>query len=141
MSPNADLVTIYWERCWNERRVDRLGEVFAAEYQHGRRVSTPEQHAEIIRDTVASFPDLRVEVIDLEDLSETVITRTRFIGTHGGTIFGLSPTGRPISAPSLDVFFFGDGRVTRLWHLFDHLPIVEGIGAEVRVGDEIASFD
>lgn len=89
---------------------------------------------------MASFPDLHVRIDDLEDLGETVITRTRFIGTHLGVIFGLPATGRAIDAPSLDVFFFRGGRVTRLWHLFDHWPIVRGIGAEVRIGDEVAQF-
>ncbi|HVE63902.1 MAG TPA: ester cyclase, partial [Mycobacteriales bacterium] len=65
----------------------------------------------------------------------------RFIGTHGGEYVGLSATGRPIEAPSLDVFFFRDGLVERMWHLFDHLPLVQGIGAEVRVGDQVAVFD
>jgi len=140
-SVNADTVRKYWQSCWNERRVDLLSEVFGAEYLHGRTPYSPERHAEIIRDTVRSIPDLMVRVDDLEDLGETVITRSRFIGSHGGEIFGLSATGRMIDAPSLDVFFFRDGRVTRLWHLFDHLPIVQGIGAEVRLGDEVAVLD
>jgi predicted ester cyclase len=138
---NADLVRLYWETCWNQRRVERLGEVFHEEYLHGRANRSPADHAEIVHETVASFPDLQVRIDDLEDMGDTVITRTRFIGTHQGEIFGLSGTGRPINAPSLDVFFFRDGRVARLWHLFDHLPIVRGIGAEVRVGDEVADFD
>jgi steroid delta-isomerase-like uncharacterized protein len=139
--PNAELIRMYWAACWNERRVEQLREVFHDEYLHGRTSRTPADHAEIVRETVASFPDLQVRIDDLEDLGETVITRTRFIGTHQGVIFGLSATGRAIDAPSLDVFFFRDGRVARLWHLFDHLPIVRGIGAEVRIGDEMAQFD
>jgi steroid delta-isomerase-like uncharacterized protein len=139
--PNAELIRMYWAACWNERRVEQLREVFHDEYLHGRTSRTPADHAEIVRETVASFPDLQVRIDDLEDLGETVITRTRFIGTHQGVIFGLSATGRAIDAPSLDVFFFRDGRVARLWHLFDHLPIVRGIGAEFRIGDEMAQFD
>lgn len=139
--PNVDLIRIYWDACWNERQVDRLVEVFHDPYLHGRATRTPADHAEIVRETVASFPDLQVRIDDLEDLGETVITRTRFIGTHDGQIFGLSGTGRSINAPSLDVYFFRDGRVARLWHLFDHLPILQGIGAEVRVGDEVADLD
>ncbi|MEX0625257.1 MAG: ester cyclase, partial [Chloroflexota bacterium] len=103
--PNADLIRMYWADCWNERRVERLREVFHDEYLHGRTSLTPADHAEIVRETVASFPDLHVRIDDLEDLGETVITRTRFIGTHLGVIFGLPATGRAIDAPSLDVFF------------------------------------
>lgn len=137
----AEIVRLYWDVCWNQRDTDRLGEVFHAEYLHGRTPFTPERHAQIIHDTVAAFPDLQVRVDELEERDEMVITRSRFIGTHGGSIFGLSATGRTIDAPSLDVYYFRDGLVTRLWHLFDHLPIVAAIGAEVRIGDEVASFD
>ena len=140
-SLNADLVRMYWATCWNERQVERLGEVFHDPYLHGRASRTPADHAEIVRETVASFPDLQVRIDDLQDLGETVITRTRFIGTHRGAIVGLSGTGRCINAPSLDVYFFEGGRVARLWHLFDHLPILQGIGAEVRIGDQVAEFD
>lgn len=139
--PNADVVRLYWDVCWNERRVDQLAEVFSDPYTHGRTRFSPERHAEIIRGTVVSFPDLRVSVDELEDRGNLVITRSRFIGTHGGPIFGLGPTGRPMEAPSLDVYFFDAGKVVKLWHLFDHLPILTSIGAEVRVGDEIADLE
>ena len=138
---NAETVRMYWQVCWNERRVDRLADVFHAEYLHGRRSSSPEGHAAIIEETVRSFPDLQVHIDDLEDLGDTIITRTRFVVTHGGEIFGLRATGRSIEGPSLDVYFFDRGRVRRLWHLFDHLPLIVAIGAEVRVGGELAQFD
>ncbi|HVE99485.1 MAG TPA: ester cyclase, partial [Mycobacteriales bacterium] len=122
-SSNVAVVRMYWEQCWNARLPDRLGEVFHAEYTHGRTPYSPTLLAEIIRDTVRSFPDVQVRIDELADLGDTVITRTRFIGTHGGEYVGLSATGRPIEAPSLDVFFFRDGLVERMWHLFDHLPL------------------
>jgi predicted ester cyclase len=46
-----------------------------------------------------------------EVLSDVVITRLRFIPTHGGVIFGLSPTGKAVDVPTLDIFFFRDGKV------------------------------
>lgn len=140
MSVNGGTIQRYWDLCWNERRTDLVGEVFAATYLHGRSEATPAEHAEIITETVAAFPDLRIEVVDLEDRDAIVITRTRFVGTHGGEIFGLAATGRQMTAPSLDVFFFAGARVQRLWHLFDHLPILRGIGAEVRIGAQVADL-
>ena len=141
MSANGATIQRYWDVCWNERRTDLIGEVFAASYLHGRTEMTPAGHAEIITETVAAFPDLRIEIVDLEDRDAIVITRTRFVGTHGGEIFGVGPTGRQMTAPSLDVYFFAGSRVNRLWHQFDHLPILQGIGAEVRVGDQLAKLD
>jgi len=43
--------------------------------------------------------------------------------------------------PTLDIFFFEEGKVRRYWHLTDHLPMIVGIGAEVRLKDALAIWD
>jgi predicted ester cyclase len=136
VTTQADLVRHYWERCWNERALHELGQVFHEPYQHNRSVVTVAEHAAIIEDTVRSFPDVRVEIVDIAETGDTVITRARFVGTHGGEVFGIAPTSRAISAPTLDAFFFRDGRVATLWHLTDHLPILRDIGVEAQVAGQ-----
>ncbi|MEX0629592.1 MAG: hypothetical protein WEE67_04035 [Chloroflexota bacterium] len=37
--------------------------------------------------------------------------------------------------------YFREGKVWLYWHLTDHLPIINGIGAEVRVGGQMANWD
>jgi predicted ester cyclase len=83
----------------------------------------------------------RVEIVDIVETGDVVITRARFSGTHGGAAFGIGATGRAISAPTLDAYFFRDGKVATLWHLTDHLPILRGIGAEARVAGELVDLD
>lgn len=141
MSTPIELVRRYWERCWNERALDELGDIFHEPYQHNRSEGTIADHAAIIEDTVRSFPDVRVEIVDLAATGDVVITRARFIGTHGGDVFGIGPTGRAISAPTLDVYFFRDGKVATLWHLTDHLPILRDIGADARVAGQPVDLD
>jgi len=141
MSTPTDLVRRYWERCWNERAVDELGEIFHESYQHNRSEATVAEHAAIIEDTVRSFPDVRVEIVDIAATGDAVISRARFIGTHGGVVFGIGPTGRAMSAPTLDVYFFQNGKVATLWHLTDHLPILRGLGAEVRIAGQVADLE
>lgn len=141
MTSNADIVNLYWETCWNGRQVDRLGEVFHDPYTHGRTEFSPALMAGVIEETIGSFPDFRVQVNETRVLDEAVVTRSTFIGTHGGEIFGLSATGKTVELPTLDMFFFREGKVWLYWHLTDHLPIVTGIGAEVRVGDQVANWD
>lgn len=141
MTAPIDLVRRYWERCWNERAVDELGKIFHEPYRHNRSEGTVAGHAAIIEDTVRSFPDLHVEIGDIAETGDVVITRARFIGTHGGEVFGIEATGRAISAPTLDVYFFRDGKVATLWHLTDHLPILRDIGAEARVAGQLVDLD
>ncbi|HEX4743901.1 MAG TPA: ester cyclase [Candidatus Limnocylindria bacterium] len=141
MSAHADLVRSYWDVCWNERRIDRLGEIFHERYLHGRTESSPAQLGGIVQWAVGVFPDFRVEVTALEELGDAVATRSFFSGTHTGPIYGLRGTLRPIRIPTLDVFFFRDGKVWQYWHLTDHLPILGAIGAEIRVGSEVADLE
>lgn len=131
----------YWERCWNARDTDHLTEVFHDPYIHNRVERTPAQHAEIIVDTIRSFSDFRVRIDDIEVVGDAVITRCTFLGSHDGEIYGIQGSSREITAPSLDVYFFRDGKVWRLWHLTDHLPILRDIGAEIRVDGALANLD
>jgi predicted ester cyclase len=132
MASNVDSVKVYWESCWNNRRKERLAEVFHDPYTHGRKQVSLARMATTIDETVASLPDVQVHVDETEVLGDVVITRSRFVATHGRVIFGLSLTGKAVDVPTHDIFFFHDGKVARHWHLTDHLPILVGIGADVR---------
>ncbi len=138
---NEDVVKLYWDTCWNDRKVDRLADVFHDPYIHGRTEFTLARMADIIHGALREFSDFRVRVNETEVLSEVVITRSTFLGTQSGELFGLSPTGRAVELPTLDIFFFREGKVWRYWHLTDHLPILKGIGAQIRIGDEVADLD
>ena len=138
---NEEVVKLYWDSCWNDRRVERLGEVFHDPYLHNRTEHTPGLMAGIVHGAILGFSDFRVRVDQTEVLGAVIITRSTFLGTQSGEVFGLSPTGRAVELPTLDIFFFRDGKVWRYWHLTDHLPMLKGIGAEVRVGDEVADLD
>ena len=141
MTGPETLVQEYWERCWNARDVVHLTEVFHDPYIHNRVDRTPAHHAEIIRDTIRSFPDVHVRIDDIQVVGHAVITRCTFLGSHGGEIYGIQGTGRQITAPTLDVYFFREGKVGRLWHLTDHLPILRDIGAEIFVDGALANLD
>ena len=101
MSTPIELVRRYWERCWNERALDELGDIFHEPYQHNRSEGTIAEHAAIIEDTVRSFPDVRVEIVDVAATGDVVITRARFIGTHGGDFFGIGPRDQRTNAGRL----------------------------------------
>ena len=113
MSNHQQLVELYWESCWNARATHRLADVFHDPYTHGRTAFSTTEMALIVEDTVASFPDLQVRVDEKHVDDDIVITRSTFLGTHGGPVFGLRATGTAIELPSLDIFFFRDGKVWR----------------------------
>lgn len=140
MKSNVDLIERYWSACWNERDTTSLSEIFHDPYTHGKTQFTPELLGQIITETVRSFSDFHVTVDEAHEADDMVITRSTFSGTQDGDIFGLQATRKAIEMPSLDIFFFEQGKVRKYWHLTDHLPIIQGMGAEVRLGGRTATW-
>jgi predicted ester cyclase len=140
MTP-ADLVELYWNICWNERRPDRLGEVFHDPYTQGEVEGPLSRLESTIEEGVASSADCRIEIRSMHEQDELVITRTLITGTHTGPLFGIDGTGKVYRVPMLDAFFFRDGKVELYLHLADHLPILAALEAEIRVGEQLAKLD
>lgn len=138
---NSDLVELYWNVCWNERRTDRLGEVFHDPYTQGQIEGPLARLVETIEESVASSSDCSVEIRSTHGHDDLVITRTWMHGTHTGPLFEVSATGKVFRVPMLDAFFFRDGKVWLYLHLADHLPILKALEAEVRIGRELARLE
>ena len=138
---NVDLVELYWNMCWNERRTDRLGEIFHDPYTQGQIEGPLTRLVETIEESVASSGDCSVEIRSTHGQDDLVITRTWMRGTHTGPLFDLSATGKTFRVPMLDAFFFRDGKVWLYLHLADHLPILKALGAEVRIGEQVATLE
>jgi predicted ester cyclase len=56
-----------------------------------------------------------------------------FSGTHSGAFAGRGPTGRRITWSGADFVRVRDGRLVELWPVQESLPLLEGLGAVVRV--------
>jgi steroid delta-isomerase-like uncharacterized protein len=67
-----------------------------------------------------SFPDFRMEIVQLVAEADTVVARFRCSGTHLGEWRGHAPTGRRFERVD-EVYFFEvhDGRLARAWGLED----------------------
>jgi len=63
-----------------------------------------------------SFPDVRMEIVQLVAEADTVVARFRCSGTHLGEWRGHAPTGRRFEGVD-EVYFFEvrDGRLARAW--------------------------
>jgi len=68
---NEEVVKLYWDTCWNDRRVERLGEVFHDPYLHNRTEHTPGLMAGIVHGAIQRFSDFRVRVDQTEFLARS----------------------------------------------------------------------
>ena len=55
---------------------------------------------------------------------ETVWMRFRVAGTHGGKLYGLAPTRRPVEVPEVGIMRFADGKWKEAWYFADELGLL-----------------
>jgi predicted ester cyclase len=77
----------------------------------------------------ASFPDVRMEVIDLIAEDDQVVGRFTCSATHLGEWLGHAPTGRRFETiDEVSIYRFRDGRIVESWGLEDTLGRLEQLG-------------
>jgi ketosteroid isomerase-like protein len=103
----------------------------------GRLEIIPELYApELADDATAwiapfltSFPDTRLEIVDLVAEGDTVVGRFTCSGTHTGDWLGHAPTGRRFEAvDEVGIYHVRDGRIVESWGLEDNLGRLEQLG-------------
>jgi len=84
----------------------------------------------LFRMYITAFPDLRMMPEDLIASGDKVVARVRATGTHKGAFMGMSPTGRRVDVPLIDIIRFdNDGRALEHWGVFDQLTMMQQLGA------------
>ncbi|HEX5288028.1 MAG TPA: ester cyclase [Streptosporangiaceae bacterium] len=76
-----------------------------------------------------AFPDLRVQIDDLIEAGDKVVTRNSVTGTHLGSYLGRPPTGRPVAYSEIFIFRFAGGRIAEIWGVVDVLAQLKQLGA------------
>ena len=78
---------------------------------------------------LVGIPDLKVAVEVTVASDDMVAASFIYSGTHGGSYFGVAPTGRPLRFTSCDIFRVKNGQCTEHWGMGD----LAGILAQLRV--------
>ena len=83
----------------------------------------------------ASFPDVRMEVVELIAEGDKVVGRFTCSATHLGEWLGHPPTGRRFDrVDEVSIFRFRDGRIAHVWSLEDSLGRLRQLGLTSRRG-------
>jgi predicted ester cyclase len=79
----------------------------------------------------ASFPDMRMELVELVEGEDTVVARLACSATHLGAWRGHSPTGRRFERVD-EVYFFGfeADRIATVWGIEDTLDRFQQLGLD-----------
>ena len=118
---NKAVVRRVIDEVMNAGRMDRIDEFYAP-----RLADAARRWIDPFR---ASFPDFRMEIVDLVAEGDTVVGWFRCSGTHLGEWLGHAPTGRRFERID-EVYFFQvtDGRIVRARGIEDTLRRLQQLG-------------
>jgi predicted SnoaL-like aldol condensation-catalyzing enzyme len=77
---------------------------------------------------LAGMPDLKVEIEALVADKDRVAASFVYTGTHGGTWFGIAPTGKPLRFTSCDILRVENGLIAEHWGMGD----IAGVMAQLK---------
>ena len=89
----------------------------------------PEGLKALIPGFLRAFPDLAIVIDEIIGSAGRAGVRARITGTHGGEIFGIAATGKPVNIALHEFHHLQDGRITHTWHLEDWFGMLRQIGA------------
>ena len=84
-----------------------------------------------MRTVRAAFPDFNGTIGELLAEGDLVAARVTWRGTHGGTFFGVEPTGRNVSFQAMHIMRFSAGRAVEWWGTADLYGALRQLGASV----------
>jgi steroid delta-isomerase-like uncharacterized protein len=90
----------------------------------------PEAVARRYRGLWAALPDLQVRLRRVVAVDgELAVTEHTLSGTHGGPLFGVVPTGRPVQVDTVVVWEFAGDRIRGETVYFDLATMLRQVGA------------
>jgi predicted ester cyclase len=118
---NKQLVRRLVEEVVNERNPEPLDELAQGEFAElARRWISPFR---------SSFPDFRMEIVELVAEGDSVVAHFRCSGTHLGDWLGVAPTGRRFEGvDEIYVFHVEDGRLASAIGVEDNLSRLRQLG-------------
>ncbi|MBD2077192.1 ester cyclase [Phormidium sp. FACHB-592] len=89
----------------------------------------PEGMKPLMQMFFTALPDVQIIIDDVIAQPNRAGVRARMLGTHQGEIFGLQPTGKPVSIALHEFHHFDHDRISHTWHLEDWFGMLHQIGA------------
>jgi len=120
LDANKNLVRRFVQDVKNDRKLDKLGEYFAANYkEHNETVASfgpgIEGYQRFLGHLFAGFPDDRVEIELITADGDLVSYRAREAGTHKGEFLNIPPTGKAATWTEIQFFRIANGKVVEHW--------------------------
>jgi len=87
-----------------------------------------EAYRQFLTSVLAAFPDGRWIVEDQVAEGDKVVTRWSFTGIHQGTLMGISPTGKHVTASGVMIDRIVGGKIAEEWEEYDAFGMMQQLG-------------
>ena len=133
---NERVVRRFYDELWNRWRLDLIDELLSPEISfRGSRgsVSTGrDAFRRYVEETRAAFADWHNEIDELLALTDRVVTRMTWSGTHTGVVAGIEPTGAHVEYVGAGFFRLRDGLIEEAWIVGDSHAFWTALGRPSR---------
>src|SRR5262245_28247697 len=120
------------KEAYNARELDQCLAFYAPDHQIMSQPTPPgrEHIRAFLEGTLASWPDLRLEIAQVVAEDDLVMGRCVATATHTTTIMGVPPTGKQVVTTFWDLHRFDEaGIIVQTWNLIDSLALMQQLGS------------
>lgn len=97
----------------------------------GERREGVEAGIAVVEMYTTAFPDLKLDVKNIQAVGDTVVIEFVAKGTHRGDLMGISPTNRKVTVPVCNITEVRDGKIFAEREYFDNAFMLQQLGIEV----------
>jgi|SRR5882724_9139030 len=139
LEANKTLVRRFVEEVKNQRKLDGLGEYFAADYEeHNATVASfgggSAGYQRFLAHLFSAFPDDRVEIELISAEGDIVAYRATESGTHKGEFLKIPATGKRATWTEIQFFRITGGKVAEHWVDVDVFSWFQQLGIIPKMG-------
>ncbi len=114
---------------YNNRNLDLIDDFVAPDYvDHTNKVDR-DGLKQLFNMGLKAFPDWHETIEDIIAEGDKVWVRLAYTGTHKGEFFGLTPTGKKITAKDVDIYRIVNGKLAEYWSVTDNVDMLKQIDA------------
>ena len=135
MATNAQVVRTI-EEAWDGQQLDELDQYFAPGFSNAQSATQGvpaglEGSKLAHQGVMQSFPDRKVQILDVVEGGDRVFVRNRVTGTNTGGFppFGVPANGNPFDIEAWGVYRFEGGKVVEHWGMNDAFMLGIQLGA------------
>jgi steroid delta-isomerase-like uncharacterized protein len=127
---NKAIVRGFFERVWNEGKLDRFEEFIAPGVvpHTGPAVTDAESMKQSLTAIRDALPDMHIALdADLAE-EDKVVTRFTISGTHKGELLGIPATGKRAVWSGITIYRLAGGKIVEFWTEVDNLGMMQQLG-------------